>query len=190
LQVPQAFLHRTVENLKEYVQGCTTELVFNIDEVGISDWEDCKTRNIMVPDHARRGDRSLNISRSQTYFGDCSCLCDWKITHPVDNHVAGFSSGSRAAQVERCCVRNGFGPEIESEAINQHRNLRDQIRTASLPNLAELHALDEFAEEAAVLLTDNWSSHKTCDMIGFLTEGGVRVITLHYTQLRLFKPLM
>jgi hypothetical protein len=37
LQVPQASLHRTVQNLKEYVQGCTTELVFNLDEVDISD---------------------------------------------------------------------------------------------------------------------------------------------------------
>jgi hypothetical protein len=49
LQVPQASLHIAVQNLKEYVQRWTTELVFNLDEAPISDWEDRKTKNIAVP---------------------------------------------------------------------------------------------------------------------------------------------
>jgi hypothetical protein len=48
-QLPRVFIERTVQNLneyeyeyeneneKEYVQGCTAELVFDLDEVGISD---------------------------------------------------------------------------------------------------------------------------------------------------------
>jgi hypothetical protein len=35
LQVSQAFLYRTVQNLNEYVQKCTTELILNLDEVDI-----------------------------------------------------------------------------------------------------------------------------------------------------------
>jgi hypothetical protein len=38
LQVPRAFLERTVRDLNEHVQGCVSELVFNLAEVGISDW--------------------------------------------------------------------------------------------------------------------------------------------------------
>jgi hypothetical protein len=49
LQVRAAFLPRTVQNLKEYVQTSTTELIFNLDEVAISDWEERKARNIVVP---------------------------------------------------------------------------------------------------------------------------------------------
>jgi hypothetical protein len=37
LQVPRVFLERRAQNLNEYVQGCTAGLVFNLDEVGISD---------------------------------------------------------------------------------------------------------------------------------------------------------
>jgi hypothetical protein len=50
LQVPRVFLARTVQNLNEYeyVQGGTAELVFNLDEVGISDWEDRKARKVVV----------------------------------------------------------------------------------------------------------------------------------------------
>jgi hypothetical protein len=48
LQGPQVFLERTVSNVNEDVQGCTAELVFNLDEVGISDWEDRKARKVVV----------------------------------------------------------------------------------------------------------------------------------------------
>jgi hypothetical protein len=48
LQVPRMFRERTVQNLKEHVQGCVVELVFNRDEVGISDWEDRKTKTKTV----------------------------------------------------------------------------------------------------------------------------------------------
>jgi hypothetical protein len=53
LQAPPAFIHRPVQNLQEYVQECTTERVFNLGKVGISDWEHRKTRNIFVPTTTR-----------------------------------------------------------------------------------------------------------------------------------------
>jgi hypothetical protein len=49
LQVPRAFPERTARDLNEHVQGCVSELVFNLDEVGISDWEDRETRKVVVP---------------------------------------------------------------------------------------------------------------------------------------------
>jgi hypothetical protein len=38
----------------------------------------------------------------------------------------------------------------------------DSVQTVLLTNFAELWRLDEFAEEMAVLLTDNCPSHMTC----------------------------
>jgi hypothetical protein len=49
LQVPRVFLKRTVKALHDHVQGCVADLVFNLDEVGISDWEDRKTTRVVVP---------------------------------------------------------------------------------------------------------------------------------------------
>jgi hypothetical protein len=37
LHVSQAFLHPIVQDLKEYIEKCTTQLAFNLDEVGILD---------------------------------------------------------------------------------------------------------------------------------------------------------
>jgi hypothetical protein len=37
LQVSRMFLERTVQDLKQHVQRCVAELVFNLAEIGISD---------------------------------------------------------------------------------------------------------------------------------------------------------
>jgi hypothetical protein len=44
----KTFNHQTVQDLKESVQECTTELAFNLDEVGISDWEGGKMKEVPV----------------------------------------------------------------------------------------------------------------------------------------------
>jgi hypothetical protein len=166
--------------LNEYVQECTTELVFNLDEVDISDWCGRKMRNIGVLATIRGQmihDTSWNILKCQVYFGDCLCLNSWKIIHPLHNSIAGFCFGLKEVQEKRCWVRNGFGLEIESEAKYQRRNLVDYIRTVFLSNLAEIRPPDEFAEEMTVLLMDNWSSHMTSDVVGLPTEVRVRIIT-------------
>jgi hypothetical protein len=43
-QVRGVFLERTTQHLRYYAQGCVAELVFNLDEVGISDSEDRNTK--------------------------------------------------------------------------------------------------------------------------------------------------
>jgi hypothetical protein len=43
------FLERTEQDLKEHIHGCVAELVFNLGKVGISDWEDRKTKTVIVP---------------------------------------------------------------------------------------------------------------------------------------------
>jgi hypothetical protein len=78
LQVPQAFLERTVQDLKEYIQGCTTELVFNLDVVGISDWQD-------------------RISRLSTHRPRCGdvprfAICGQMIVHGISQNVKQVSA--------------------------------------------------------------------------------------------------
>jgi hypothetical protein len=48
LQVPRVFFQPTVEQVNEHVQHHTVEPVLGLVEVGISDWEDRKTRNVIV----------------------------------------------------------------------------------------------------------------------------------------------
>jgi hypothetical protein len=72
LQVSRVFLERTVQNLNEYVQGCIVERVFNLDELGISDWEDCKARKVVVS--ASRSMIRHQISRKVKLISVIACI--------------------------------------------------------------------------------------------------------------------
>jgi hypothetical protein len=47
-QVPGTFLERIIQDLHDYIQGCVAELEFNLDELGISDWGDRKTKEVIA----------------------------------------------------------------------------------------------------------------------------------------------
>jgi hypothetical protein len=49
LQVPRVFLEEAIGTMHETIQGRQSELVFNLDDVGISDWEDRKPKKVVVP---------------------------------------------------------------------------------------------------------------------------------------------
>jgi hypothetical protein len=49
LEVPRVFLDETISCLRDFVQGMKADLVFNLDEVGMSDWEDRKDKKVIVP---------------------------------------------------------------------------------------------------------------------------------------------
>jgi hypothetical protein len=42
------FIEKITQDLHKCVQGCVAELVFNLDKVGISDWEDHKTKKVVA----------------------------------------------------------------------------------------------------------------------------------------------
>jgi hypothetical protein len=49
LEVPRCFLDETVRCITHFVDGLPTELVFKLNEVRISDWEDRTSKFVIVP---------------------------------------------------------------------------------------------------------------------------------------------
>jgi hypothetical protein len=48
LEVPRAFLEAGIEDTKTQIQNARAELVFNLGEIGISEWEDRIERKVMI----------------------------------------------------------------------------------------------------------------------------------------------
>jgi hypothetical protein len=63
-----------IRSLHEAVQGCPAELVFNLDEVGISDWEAWKPTKVMVPISASAHNSHHRIFRSVKRISIVICL--------------------------------------------------------------------------------------------------------------------
>jgi hypothetical protein len=74
LQVSRVFLERTVEDLNEHVQRCLAEQVFRLEDVGIPDWEDRKTRQVVIP--AAIGGHTIHpgIFRNVKHISVMACI--------------------------------------------------------------------------------------------------------------------
>jgi hypothetical protein len=49
LEVPLVFLNETICGLREHVQRMKAELIFNLDEVGVSEWADRRDKEVVIP---------------------------------------------------------------------------------------------------------------------------------------------
>jgi hypothetical protein len=100
LQVPRIFLEETIRSLHETLQACPADLAFNLDEVGISDWEDRKPKRVVVPltVSAQRSQHSpSNISERQTDL-DCDVhFRRWRVSYSVCGDISGFRGSSRGS---------------------------------------------------------------------------------------------
>jgi hypothetical protein len=67
-----------MQDVNEYVEGCPLELVFNLDEVAISDWEDRKAGKVVVSDRRPRAARRYLIhhvtSRKVKHISVIACV--------------------------------------------------------------------------------------------------------------------
>jgi hypothetical protein len=50
---PHEYLDGSIRLIKEYVPLVPTELLFNINESGFSDWEERKPKSVLIPTEAR-----------------------------------------------------------------------------------------------------------------------------------------
>jgi hypothetical protein len=145
-----------------------TELVFNLDEVGISDWEDrkMKMKAAIVPATMRGQTIHHEISRTVKHISVTACVSavGKSLTPYIITSQAPMSVQER---LKKEGVRFGTDFVLRSNSkpyINAEIFL-DYIRTVFLLNLAELRTLDGFAEETGVLLMDHCLSHFVSLMI-------------------------
>jgi hypothetical protein len=127
------------------------ELVFNLDEVGISNWENRKAKTVIVPATMHGQTIHHEISRAVKHISVIACVsaAGESLTPYI---VTSQTSTPVQEQLTKQGVRLGTDLVLTSNPkpyINAEIFL-DYIRTVSLPNLAELRTLDAFSDETAV----------------------------------------
>jgi hypothetical protein len=134
------------------------ELVLNLEEVGISDWEDRKTKTntVIVPATMRGQAIHHEISRTVKHTSVIACistagesLTPYIITSQTPTSVQERPQKEGVRSGTDFVLRSNPKPFIKAEIFF------DYIRTIFLPNLAELQTLEGFTEETGVLLIDN-----------------------------------
>jgi hypothetical protein len=144
------------------------ELVFNRDEVGLSDWEDrkTKTKTVIVPATKRGQTIHHEISRTLKHISMIACIstAGESLTPYIITLQAPVSVQERIKK-EGVRFSTDFVLRLNPKPYINTEIFLDSIRTVFLPNLAELSTLDAFTEGTGVLLMDNCASHVISRML-------------------------
>jgi hypothetical protein len=73
-QVPRCDFEETIKYLTEEAQSHPTERVFNLDEVGIYEWEDRPAKNAIIPVSARGQGVHHKVNRSSKHLSVIACV--------------------------------------------------------------------------------------------------------------------
>jgi hypothetical protein len=74
LEVPCAFLDETIRCLREHVHGMKGELVFNLNEVDMSEWENRKPKKVIVPKMIAGETIHHCVSRAVKHISIIACI--------------------------------------------------------------------------------------------------------------------
>jgi hypothetical protein len=74
LEVPHVFLNEAIGHLQDHVQGMKAELVFNLDEVGISEWEGRKDKKAIDPKTIDGQTTHDRVSRNVKHISIITCI--------------------------------------------------------------------------------------------------------------------
>jgi hypothetical protein len=162
------------------------ELVFNLAEVGISDWEDHKTKK--TPSLRAMLDQTIHhgVSRNVKHISLIACLsgAGESLLHYV---ITSQNFPTVQEHLKTPGVR--FGRDFASK-FNQKPYINAgiflaSIRTILLPYIDIFRCRAVLAHEIAVLLMAHYSADVSDDVIHILTEARVCVITFapHTTQI-------
>jgi hypothetical protein len=160
--------------------------MFNLDEVGIPDWEDRKTKKVIALAVMFGQTRHHGVSRNVKHISVIACLsaAGESLLHYI---VTPQNSPTVKAYLKKQGVRFGrdFALEFSQKPYFNAGIFLVYIRSILLPYIDTLHGRAVLAQEIAVLLMAHCSADVSDDAIRILTEAKVCVTTFarHTTQI-------
>ena len=187
MTIPREFLIAHFTNMKEIVENCCSELCFNLDEVGSSDWEERKIKKVLVSKSSDPKTVNHAVSR--------------KFKHQT--LVALVSSAGDAltplliasCDVEEDLNKNGY--RIGDDVIFRYRKppfinkelFNEYIISVLIPYVSSLRQKEEYSNEPAVLLLDSCSAHVNDEILRILGENSIKVVAFPAHTTNIFQAL-
>jgi hypothetical protein len=166
------------------------DLVFNLDEVGISDWEDRKTKKVVVPAAMLGQTIHHGVSRQVKRISVIVCVSDAGASLlPYIIPSQNSSVVQEHLNEQGVCFGRDMILKFNQKPYINAGIFLDYIRAIFVPYIDMLRGLAIFAEEPALLLMDNCSAHVSDDVIRILTEASVLVISFAPHTKQIFQVL-
>jgi hypothetical protein len=163
LEVLNEYLVQYIRLIKELVPLVPTELLFNIDESGFSDWEERKLKCVLMPTEARETTLDYRASRKIRHQTLVCC-----VTAAGDAHYPLLVSSDPATRaVFEHQIRDGIDLQIEirpSPYVNAEIFER-YVDTVLIPTAQANRQLPGCDKKSAILFCSNCSAHMSNSML-------------------------
>jgi hypothetical protein len=166
------------------------ELVFNLNEVGMSEWEDRKEKKVIVPMTMDGQMIYHNASKSVKRISVIVCITTGGESLTPFIVTSQISDGIRKRLISRG-VRLGidFVLRQRPKPYVNCKLFLEYIKTIFVPYLNELWDSEEFKACEAVFIMDNYSPHILNDVVAVLTHARVQIITFAPHTTHIFQML-
>jgi hypothetical protein len=188
--MPRAFPEAAIEAFRGHVHTACAELEFDLDEIGISEWEDMIERRVIVPLAMRGQSICHSVHRNLKHISAVTY-----ISAPGE-HLTPFMVCSQGNEpVERLLERHGFRYGVDllirkrNEPYTNSQLFREYISTVLLSYIDEMRTNNELADNEAALLRDNCCIHLQAETRQMLAGHQVKVITFPPHTSHIFQSL-
>jgi hypothetical protein len=176
--------------MHETIQGRPFELIFNLDEVRISDWEDRKPKKLVISTTARAHNIHHRTSRNVKHISivPCisasgACLTPYIVTSQDSAPLHRTLEVTGMQLAKYLILKHRDKPYINGDLFEKY------IRTVFLSHLLAPRPMHDFGEENAVLLMDNRSPHLAPAVLTLLSSARVRIVTFAPHPRQIFQIL-
>jgi hypothetical protein len=143
LQVPRILPEEPIRTMHGTLQGCPADLVFNLDEVGISDWEDRKPKHV----------KHISIVTCISAVG--ACLTPYVVRSQDSATLHRAFEATRMQIGKHFILKHRAKPYVNVDLFE------NDIQTVFLPDLAITGVVQNIREEDTIRLMDICSPQLT-----------------------------
>ena len=187
LCIPREYLEQHIMNLKEFLQGKCAELIFNLDEVGLSEWEERKIRKVIVPKSVDKSNVFHQVSRKVNHISLLVCVSaagDALTPLAIIKQKIPSKLKTKAVRLdEDIMIRQRDKPYMDESLFYKY------ITTVLIPYIDSVRQIHQIPKEQSVLLMDSASCHCSERILRFLGEHNVLVLVYPSHTSNIFQAL-
>jgi hypothetical protein len=177
LQVLGIFRKQILLSMHETLKGHPADLVFNLDEGEISDWEDRKLKKAVVPIMVAAHDIHHRISRNVRHISIASCIsASGTCLAPYVLTCRDSASFHRALEATRMPIGKHLILKQPVKLCVNADLFENYAQTVFLPHFAITRIIQNIHNEEVVRLVGNSSRHLTPLVIDLLPETPVQIV--------------
>jgi hypothetical protein len=177
LEMPRVFLEAAIEGIRTHVQTACADFVFNLDAIGINEWEDRVERKVIVSSAMRKQKIFHGIHRRLKHISVVTC-----ISAGGDHMIPFLVSSQETDAVVRKLKTEGFRIGIDMILKKQDKPymnavlFHEYILTILLPHIARVRSNPGLEDYPVVLFMDTCSLPMPDDTFPELIAHRVKIV--------------